>query len=590
MVTLIRLNIPRERRSYIHPRSLSPTDILYMKKKSEHSLPSNIVSSSDHRPGERDKSDRSDKKQSSEDEGSTDSGDRVSRLAKRATTDTAYSSSVVVNRDSSSSSSKWNWKESPERMMSGRSKYYVDRSHNGYRHHRHHDSDTKSNHKSARRNRGGSHQHWTQQKRRSSSGSDSGSYERPLRHYSPPETYTCPDVEAVDETQAARTFYLSIDIETSGPSMVHNFMPCFGAAFIDVEQCKVLEQRLFWIAQPEGSEWDAETVRSFWNTSENQTWYHEVLDRQESSTLPSLSETMGDFVDWVQNHLYSKYAEPHRSHNNVVQLISDNPSYDLGWLSYYLALGTDGRVPHVQYLLNNRFNGRPIDTRSFCDGVRHKLHGPSFTRSDRYRQPRTVTQALRVSQWKKHILGEMGVRYDHNPKHDAVVIGINAAVVACAVADQLRTKPAVTPCLATYDGRISTNNSFHAIEKTSDFVSGSSASSSPSESLPSPSPVGASETGSTDGRFFPKPLNPSSATYVHQHRHAPAQQQQQLFSQAYAHEALLQQSRINQQFRAEKPNSTQSWRSPQHVTTMPIGQIVSNSGVSAAVGPFSLQK
>lgn len=245
-------------------------------------------------------------------------------------------------------------------------------------------------------------------------------------------------------TSLAKTYYLAIDIETSGPSMVHHFIPCFGAALIDVDALVPREVRLFWIAQPPNTTWDDTTLKEFWTRPKNVAWYQEILQQQSSGTLPSLASTMCAFVEWVRSMVGALEAgssspddtDGAKAH---VRIVSDNPAFDLGWLSYYLALGTDGAVPHIQYLLNGRYIGDALDSYSFADGLCRRLRAPNLAPRDAYAQPNmSVWQALGISEWRRHVFTANGARHDHRPQNDAVAIGLGAALVARAALDMCR--------------------------------------------------------------------------------------------------------------------------------------------------------
>lgn len=253
-----------------------------------------------------------------------------------------------------------------------------------------------------------------------------------------------------------KTYYLAIDIETSGPSMVHHFIPCFGAALIDVDTLVAEHVRLFWIAQPDNTTWDDATIAEFWSKARNATWYREILDRQASGTLPSLQTTMREFVDWVRNAVAALDRVAAPTEDNAagqphVRIVSDNPSFDLGWLSYYLALGTDGAVPHVQYLIRDRFMGAALDTHSFADGLCRRLRAPHLTAPGSYAQPHTsVWHTLGIAEWRRHVFAANHASHDHHPENDAVAIGLSAALVTRAALDMCRLHDGV-PLRSQYD-------------------------------------------------------------------------------------------------------------------------------------------
>lgn len=270
--------------------------------------------------------------------------------------------------------------------------------------------------------------------------------------------------------QPSSSYLLALDIETSGPSMVHHFIPCFGAALIDVNTLRPVTTRLFWIQQPENTTWDTATVKAFWQKSEIAPWYAEILERQRSKTLPSLKDTMNAFVNWVREIVgYSPPHSPSNLHssssegidNNIrpyVRIVSDNPAFDLGWLSYYLALGTDGRVPQVQYLLHDRFNGPPLDTKSFFDGICRRLRIPLFNTADYWQPPASTWHTLGISRWRRNVLDANNAHHDHHPHHDAVVIGLNVAIAMNAAADSCRKNDKV-PLRSRFDHSNNSNNS-----------------------------------------------------------------------------------------------------------------------------------
>ncbi|MCI5052079.1 MAG: hypothetical protein MRY21_02950 [Simkaniaceae bacterium] len=109
---------------------------------------------------------------------------------------------------------------------------------------------------------------------------------------------------------------LAIDIETSGPSMVKHGILSIGAiAGSDAFEVNIAL---------EGREYDTLCLEQFWKR-------HPKAHAHVTKDPLAPKEAMARFAAFLDRH-------------NRAMIVSDNPSFDIGWLNLYLALYTE-RLP-----------------------------------------------------------------------------------------------------------------------------------------------------------------------------------------------------------------------------------------------------
>lgn len=200
-------------------------------------------------------------------------------------------------------------------------------------------------------------------------------------------------------------FFLAIDVETSGQCLKRNFMPCLGAALIEVSSCTEKSRFLTYIQQPEDSEWEQRALDEFWLKPENIAHHHEILKILKSSETPTREAAMAAFLSWVRSVCDQYGAEN-------ITCISDTAGFDYSWLSRYLP---DGLSPN--YLFGSYQPWR--DVSSFHMGIAHTTPSMSLWGAEE-----RAFKALGVP------TPTLDVVHDHRPDNDAAVIGLMAAHVA----------------------------------------------------------------------------------------------------------------------------------------------------------------
>jgi hypothetical protein len=187
----------------------------------------------------------------------------------------------------------------------------------------------------------------------------------------------------------AKQVFFAVDIETTGPKFSKNAIIAIGycAGTLDGEillkKCIKLEL--------DGRSFDPECVKQFWSK------YPTLLSDLQTNPM-SVKDGLTEFVNDLDT-LNSTYQ---------VIIISDNPSYDLGFLNYYLDCYLD-RYP-LNYIKGDGGLYRPVfDTDAYTRGLM-KMDYTSLWTSD---------SAVR-SQLGFEIPST--VIHDHHPENDAEYI------------------------------------------------------------------------------------------------------------------------------------------------------------------------
>jgi hypothetical protein len=213
------------------------------------------------------------------------------------------------------------------------------------------------------------------------------------------------------------THILVIDVETTGPNVVKNFMPEFGVSFWKIGDQRPLDSRHFSLMQPENTEWDPKTKEEFWDNplkGVDKKTPPMVNFKQRQLDFPprSIALAMDQFV------LFARLCDVAAKGQMII--VVDTADFDTTEMNYYLAMWTN--VPSLTLLFGSYRSVRDID--SFYYGVGGFL---KFWGAEEVAQRGIGIVAFPA--WVEEF------RATHNPKDDAEYIGAKASYVL----DTLRT-------------------------------------------------------------------------------------------------------------------------------------------------------
>ncbi len=194
-----------------------------------------------------------------------------------------------------------------------------------------------------------------------------------------------------------RTYYLGIDVETSGQGLGTNFMTQIGAAIVDVERGVTVATWESYVAQPEGRVWEERCVREFWSKPENAARWEET--KAEVAAARPAAEVAAEFRAWVAEH----GATP-----DDTTIIFDTAGFDQSWVDQMLGDGS------CLYLLGGY--KQPRDASSWYVGM--GLRSPAEN-VDSESEAAADTWGIA---WP-----EFHVKHDHHPAHDAELMVLRLA-------------------------------------------------------------------------------------------------------------------------------------------------------------------
>ena len=152
-------------------------------------------------------------------------------------------------------------------------------------------------------------------------------------------------------------YRVSIDLEAAGSLPLKNGFLCLGSTLVRFPQYEEIATFKKW-ASMEGYQWDEACVERFWK--KNPALYAEALEETKRSKLSPFQVVQ----------LYFEWLEEHTGTLTNVQLISDNPAYDVAYLRVF------GGDHDIFYAFKNKAGERVytdiIDTTSFFVGVSHR--------------------------------------------------------------------------------------------------------------------------------------------------------------------------------------------------------------------------
>ena len=144
------------------------------------------------------------------------------------------------------------------------------------------------------------------------------------------------------------TIICAIDIETSGPNIIKNGIISIGYCIGSINGKVLIKKRINMLLDNECS-FDNDTLQNFWMK------HLDILDKLRENQI-SPKDGMNEFIKDIDDY-DSKYK---------LIIISDNVSFDISFVNYYLAKYLD-RKP-LSYKLNKYYRSI-YDTDSYARGI-----------------------------------------------------------------------------------------------------------------------------------------------------------------------------------------------------------------------------
>lgn len=221
------------------------------------------------------------------------------------------------------------------------------------------------------------------------------------------------------------THILVIDIETTGPSVRKHYMPEFAASFWEISGQKPLATRHYTLQQPEGTEWDAETLSEFWNNpakgEDKKTTPMEALKQR-------LLEKPPQHIHTVMHEFIAFALECDAIARGLLVIMFDTVEFDSTFMNYYLASWT--AVPSLTRLFGGYRATRDIDSFYFGVGGRIKFWGAE----------EVALAGMRVADFPDDV---KAYKATHHPLDDANFIGAKASYVLSMCPTWSKTLPIV---------------------------------------------------------------------------------------------------------------------------------------------------
>ena len=195
-------------------------------------------------------------------------------------------------------------------------------------------------------------------------------------------------------THPAMTYVLAIDVEASGRGLTSHFMTQFGAALVAPDGTLVATFGTH-LPQPAGTGWEQRCLDEFWLKPANAKRYEETL--AAVAVAKPRHESMAAFRQWVLQVTAGKRCI----------VVFDTASFDGAWMDLYLG------DTSCLYLLGHY--QETWDLSSYMAGAAgvQPLHGSES----------------KAWQRRYGTFPPMDAEHDHDPRHDATVIGQRAAFV-----------------------------------------------------------------------------------------------------------------------------------------------------------------
>lgn len=202
--------------------------------------------------------------------------------------------------------------------------------------------------------------------------------------------------------QDENEYVLTYDVESTGRSLKHHFMPDIGLSVVNVPEERVVATFQSYVAQPEGRGWEPRCLEEFWLQEKNKQIYEQLL--AGIKTAPPPEKVVLALVQFVREH----------APKNRTTVVSDTAGYDHAWLD--LLLADHPEQLSTQYLLDGSYR-TPRDLNSMMLGASRYptlLHLQSI---------KGLTKDVIGVVWPNNPL----FKHSHRAVSDAAFIGLNTA-------------------------------------------------------------------------------------------------------------------------------------------------------------------
>ncbi len=225
-------------------------------------------------------------------------------------------------------------------------------------------------------------------------------------------------------------YLLAPDTEKTGENMKQCFMPCFGAAIVDVVTGEIVDTFFTFVSPPEGRGWSDLCLHEFWlkpvpsgaspEDRERQEklyrWYDEIVEGVK--TAPNGEDATQAFVDWVAS----------QSIDDEAVVVSDTCGGDVGIMDQCFS-GKSERTTSMKYVFGKYRPPKDISSwmggfaeQTFCEGVWHN-------KEKALKRFQELAEHLQTDNEPDFTAPKWHVEHDHRPDHDATVIALDAAFV-----------------------------------------------------------------------------------------------------------------------------------------------------------------
>ena len=210
---------------------------------------------------------------------------------------------------------------------------------------------------------------------------------------------------------------LVLDIETSGPHMLYNFIVSIGACVVDIKTEQVLVEHDFeiYLKQPADRCFDKQCFDEFWNKPFK---HGEKMTRLEKSNErgTEIGMLMPHDAMYMFAHYVSRVFKTFK--HEEVHIITDTAGFDIGWLNYYLNMYFPRNRLFTSLETASGHYIAPRDMTSYNLGLLQRPLNANVTDKD-----------LQYVADKKFSKYQKKQRHNHNPLVDAKCIGMRAAFV-----------------------------------------------------------------------------------------------------------------------------------------------------------------
>lgn len=208
---------------------------------------------------------------------------------------------------------------------------------------------------------------------------------------------------------------LGIDVETSGPDMIRNFLVAIGACVVQVDGNRVCDEEdkfLVYLQPPPGTGWDPVCLADFWNSPrksiDGKTQLQLLYESYAHHVTWSPKDAMNRFASWLHAMSF-KYPR--------MVLITDTAGYDVAWLDYALQRFAHQKpFPSLAYCTGAYRTIR--DVSSWYRGIGKQSAHQTMTEAE----PSDILALKTLSHGNTTEFPDFKVQHTHNPLDDALLM------------------------------------------------------------------------------------------------------------------------------------------------------------------------